>query len=272
MPLKLSYKLNTTVPVEVDGIVPHALADLSLAQIERLPVQHGNQRLPLAEAFGVTGSASDGRLEFSGPLAGVERIGAAMAGGRIDVAGDAGRHVGSRMSGGEIYVDGSVDDWLGAEMHGGSIEVRGNAGHLVGSAYRGSLRGMTGGTIVVSGNVGDECGHTLRRGLIAVGKNCGDFVGLNMIAGSVLVFGQCGARPGAGMRRGTIGLFGPQAPQLLPTFRPGYRGRPIVLALLLAQTRRLGLPIDGELADRDYWLYHGDLLTIGRGEIWVRAQ
>jgi hypothetical protein len=47
--------------------------------------------------------------------------------------------------------------------------------------------------------------------------------------------------------------------------------RPIVLALLLAEIRRLGLPMGNALAEQDCWLYHGDGLTIGRGEIWVRA-
>ena len=146
--------------MEVDGIVPNTLAGMSLTAIERLEVQHGNERLPLAEAFTAAGDAADGRLEFVGELAGVHRIGAGMTSGRIDVAGSAGRHVGSQMTGGEIDVAGSAGDWLGAEMHGGSIHVGGDAGNLVGSAYRGSERGMTGGTILVAGNVGDECGHT----------------------------------------------------------------------------------------------------------------
>ena len=268
MPLKLSYKLKTSVPVEVEGIVPHLLAGLSLAEIGRLDVWHGNERLPLAEAFSLAGNPSDGRLEFEGPLAGVHRIGAGMNGGRIDVAGSAGRHVGSQMIDGEIHVEGSVDDWLGAEMHGGAILVDGDAGDLVGSAYRGSVRGMTGGTIVVRRSAGDECGHTMRRGLVAIGGNCGQFAGINMIAGSLLVFGRSGQRAGAGMRRGTIGLFGPEISPLLPTFVRGYRGRPTALALLLHQTGRLGLPV-GQLAERDCWLYHGDGLTGGRGEIWV---
>jgi formylmethanofuran dehydrogenase subunit C len=271
VPLALTYKLKTSVPLEVDGIVPNLLAGLSSGAIERLEVQHGNERLPLAEAFTVRRNAADGQLEFIGELAGVHRIGAGMTNGRIAVTGSAGRHVGSQMTGGEIDVAGSAGDWLGAEMHGGSIRVRGDAGHLVGSAYRGSERGMTGGTITVAGNAGDECGHTMRRGMIAIGGNCGDFVGINMIAGSVLVFGQCGARPGAAMRRGTIALLGPHAPRLLPTFRRANRSQPIVLGLLLAEIRRLGLPVAAELSRQDYWLYHGDWLTTGRGEIWVRA-
>ena len=156
-------------------------------------------------------------------------------------------------------------------MHGGSIHVRGDAGNLVGSAYRGSERGMTGGTILVAGNVGDECGHTMRRGLIAIGGSCGDFVGINMIAGSVLVFGDCGARAGGGHAPRNDRAVGPAGTAAVAHVPPGLPPRPIVLGLLLAEIRRLGLPVAAELSRQDYWLYHGDSLTIGRGEIWVRA-
>ena len=56
----------------------------------------------------------------------------------------------------------------------------------------------------------------------------------------------------------------------MPTFARGYRGRPTVLALLLREAARLGLPA-GDFVETDCWLYHGDGLTGGRGEIWVRA-
>ncbi len=39
----------------------------------------------------------------------------------------------------------------------------------------------------------------------------------------------------------------------------------------MAQRRRLGLPIDIGIAEHVYRLYHGDTLTVGRGEIWVRG-
>ncbi|HTU24959.1 MAG TPA: formylmethanofuran dehydrogenase subunit C [Pirellulales bacterium] len=272
MPLELTYTLSSKLPVEIDGIVPNALSDLTLPEIERLQVQHGNGRLALADAFKIGGGAADEHLRFSGDLSGVHRIGAGMTSGRIDVVGSVGRHAGSQMVGGELHISGDAGDWLGAEMRGGSILVRGDAGNRAGAAYPGSERGMTGGAIAVAGNVGDECGHTMRRGLIAVGGNCGDFAGINMIAGSLVVFGECGARVGAAMRRGTIALLGPWPPRLLPTFRPSCRLRPIALALLLREIRRLGLPAAPELGQAEYWLYHGDSLTIGRGEIWSREQ
>jgi formylmethanofuran dehydrogenase subunit C len=268
--LRLRYNANTAVPVEIEGLTPQAVAGKPLAEIERFEIFHGNRKQSLAEYFTVTGDTADGRMEFEGNVAGVHWIGAQMSGGEIHVQGNAGRHVGSEMTGGTIHVHGNASDWVGGEMHGGVIHVRGNAGHLVGSGYRGSRLGMTGGTILVGGSVGNEVGHTLRRGLIAVGGGCGDFVGFNMIAGTVLTFGECGIRPAAGMRRGTVGLFGDRPPALLGTFTKGCVWRPQVLQLLFRRLQSLGFAVPDACWEAQYRVYHGDNVTIGRGEILVR--
>jgi formylmethanofuran dehydrogenase subunit C len=271
MPLRLQYIGQTSLPVEVEGIVPALVRDKTLAQVERLEIFHGNQKLPLAELFRVSGDPADGRLEFAGDLGGVHWVGAHLADGVIHVAGNVGRHAGSAMRGGEIHILGNASDWLGAEMRSGLIRVGGHAGDLAGSAYRGSRQGMSGGTILIAGDAGNEIGHSMRRGLLAVGGTCGDFVGTNMIAGTILVFGNCGIRPGAGMRRGTIGLFGDAAPPLLPTFRRGGGDRPLVLSLILRQLGELGFPVADELFSASLGNYHGDFLATGRGELFVRA-
>lgn len=226
MSLTLRYHAKTSVPVEIEGIVPDRLGPLSTAEIEKLSIHHGNRKLPLAELFQVSGDPSDGRIDLEGELAGVHWIGYGMKHGVIHVHGNAGRHVGGTMHGGRIQVDGNAGDYVGGEMHGGLIHVAGSAGHLVGAAYPGSKKGMTNGTILINGDVGNEAGASLRRGTLAVRGSCGDGLGFNMIAGSILVFGSCGARPGAGMRRGTLALFGQEPPRLLPTFRAAGRFRP----------------------------------------------
>lgn len=269
MPLSLQYRGQTSVPVEIEGLTPDAMREKSLAEIERFEIFHGNEKLPLAEMFKIGGNAADEQFEFSGNLAGVHWIGAHMKRGSIRVEGDAGRHVGSEMEGGEIHVRGNAGDWVGGEMRNGLIHVRGRAGHLIGAAYRGSRRGMTNGTILIGDAVGNEVGHTMRRGLIAIGGNCGDFAGLNMIAGSILVFGACGIRPAAGMRRGTLGLFG-AAPGLLPTFKAGCRYHPLMLQLIFRELLRLDFRVPDELFSAGYRIYHGDLVTVGRGELLVR--
>jgi formylmethanofuran dehydrogenase subunit C len=270
MALTLTYRGRTTVPVEVEGIVPAALREKSIAEIEKLSIYHGNQQLPLAEFFGIGGDPSDEQLTFVGDLAGVHWIGAKMDRGVVRVEGDAGRHVGSELRGGEVHVSGNAGDWVGGEMKKGLIFVRGSAGHLIGSAYRGSARGMTGGTLLIGGNVGNEIGHSMRRGLIAVGGNTGDFPCLNMIAGSVLVFGTTGIRAAAGMRRGTLAVFG-ERPKLLHTFKPSGTFKPLYLRLYFAALRRHGFEVPADLDDADYRMFTGDLLTVGKGEVLVRA-
>jgi formylmethanofuran dehydrogenase subunit C len=271
MSLNLRYHAKTSVPVEIEGVIPDRVGAKSLAEIEELEIQHGNQRLPLAELFTVGGDPSDGRIDFEGELAGVHYIGHGMSEGAIHVHGDAGRHVGGQMTGGRIEIDGNAGDWLGGEMHGGLIQVSGDAGDWIGAGYRGSKKGMTDGTILIRGNVGSEVGTLMRRGTLIVGGSCGDAAGFNMIAGTILVFGSCGIRPGAGMRRGTIALFGPQPTKLLPTFRSAGSFRPLFLHLIFRELDRLGFPVDHRLLDNELHLSHGDLVALGKGEVWMRT-
>ncbi len=270
MSLKLTYRGETLVPVEIEGLTPDWACDKSLAEIEKFEIYHGNRKIPLAEMFSVAGDAADRHLEFHGNLAGVHWIGAHMASGRIDIHGPGGRHIGSDLRGGEIHVHGDAGGWAGAEMHKGFIHVHGNAGHLIGAAYRGSSKGMTGGTILVDGNAGNEIGLTMRRGMIAIGGKAGDMLGFNMIAGTVLVFGECGIRPGAGMRRGTLGLFGPNPPPLLPSFRFTATHRPVIVPIMLRELKSQGMKLDESLLTSDFDFYQGDLVSVGRGEIVFR--
>lgn len=271
MACTLTLKTATTVPVEVEGLTPDALRDKSLAEIERVPIFHGNRQLPLAELFTVNGSADDETLVFVGDMTSVHWIGAKMRSGTIRIEGHAGRHLGSQMRGGAIHVYGNTGDWVGGEMHGGLIQVHGNAGDMVGAAYRGSTKGMTQGTILIHGDAGDEIGHTMRRGLIAIGGSVGDFVGFNMLAGTILIGGTPGIRHGAGMRRGTIGFLGSRPTALLPSFRRTCRLRPPFLPLLSRQLAAHDFPLPAEALASEFELLAGDLVTGGRGEILLRA-
>jgi formylmethanofuran dehydrogenase subunit C len=259
--LTLRYKADTSIPVEIEGLTPTATRNLSLAEIQRFELFHGNRKLPLAEFFDVSGDPSDARLELEGNLAGVHWIGAQMSEGEIHVRGDAGRHVGSEMTGGAIHVHGNASDWVGGEMYGGLIHVHGSAG---------STTGMTGGAILIDGSAGNEVGLTLRRGLVAIGGACGDFVGANMIAGTVLVFGACGNRPAASMRRGTVALLGQNPPSVLVTFKKSCVYQPTFLRLIFRRLESLGFAVPAEYYAASYGVYHGDHVAIGRGEILIR--
>ena len=256
--------------MEVEGVTPDAVAGLSLAEIGRLTVYHGNESCELGEHFELRGDPADQCVQWTGDLSGVHWIGAKMASGRMDVQGDAGRHIGSEMRGGEITVSGNAGGWVGAEMRGGRICVDGNAGHLVGAAYRGTARGMRGGEIYIRGDAGNEIGHTLRRGLIVIGGRAGDLIGFNMLAGTIALLGEVGIRHGAGMRRGTL-VFAGDRPGLLPTFRSACRYQPPFLPLLWKKLDAAGLPVDAAMAQADWQLHHGDMVEGGRGEVLIRA-
>lgn len=277
MPLRLVYHVKSTVPVEAEGLLPSSLRNKSRKEVEKTLVWHGNRQVPLAELFQISGDQSDMEIRFEGDLGGVHWIGARLDGGKIHVAGNAGRHVGSQMSAGEIEISGHVDDFLGVEMRAGTIHVHGNAGNQVGGVYPGSRRGMRGGNILVEGNVGHELGRSMRRGLIAVGGSTGEGPGYGMIAGTILIAGECGPRPAVNMRRGTMVLTDPrQRPALLPSFRQACRRSPEFLPLVLAELERLGFQMSssGKATDliSEYDVYNGDLLTIGKGEILMRCK
>src|SRR5262249_22057107 len=121
MSITLTYRGETSLPVEIEGLTPDWAWDKSRQEVERFEIFHGNLKLPLAELFSVTGHPGDKRFDFEGNLAGVHWIGAHMRDGQIHIHGPAGRHVGSELRGGEIHVAGDAGDWLGSEMRGGTI-------------------------------------------------------------------------------------------------------------------------------------------------------
>lgn len=268
MPLELEFQSSSTIPIEIEGILPETMREISLDEMRRQEVFFGNRKVPLGEFFKLRGTLADQDWHFVGDLSKVHWIGSKLKSGSISIHGNGGRHVGSDMTGGQIRVEGNVGDWLGAEMQGGLIEIRGSAGHLVGGAYSGSPTGMSGGEILVHGDAGNEVGHSMRRGLIAIGGGLGEMFGFNMRAGTIIAFGKCGARFGAGMRRGTIAVLGHQNYELLPTFRFAYEDSPVALSLLIRRLRKLGFPVPAGISDRCHVAaYSGDSLEGGRGEL-----
>src|SRR5215207_7866229 len=133
---KLTLRAPSSIPLELDGILPEHLSGLSLLEVAKLPIQHGNRWEPLGAFFDVTPDRHRlADLHIAGDTRNVKHIGARMTRGSIFVEGPVGMHPGARMSGGSLTLDAGAAGWLGAEMKGGEIEVRGRAGDLVGAAY-----------------------------------------------------------------------------------------------------------------------------------------
>lgn len=266
--LTLRIKHPPDLPVDARLLQPGE-SD-TLADVQRLPLWMGGQRLLAAEMFDISGDPGDQCWRFVGDLSRVHHLGAGLSTGELHVEGSVGRHCGARMTGGHITVDGAAGDLLGAEMQGGMITVKQHAGNQVGGVYPGSKMGMRGGQIVVLGTAGDEVGHAMRRGVILVAGDCGDLAGYRMRAGSLLIYGDCGASPGLDMLRGTIGLFGESRPALPITFRYACRLGSPVLQLLGEHSSTLSDVIPAGRTPGEASLYNGDLLRGGRGEILTR--
>ncbi len=269
MPLTLTRRDASRLPVEVHDVRTDVLRSLSIAGVERLPILCGRNSVALAELFSVTGSAADdATVIWNGDLTAVKGIAAGMTSGTVRIEGAAGMHVGAEMRGGQVVVEGNVGDWAGAEMRGGRLVIRGNAGHCLGGAYRGSLKGMRNGEIFVHGRCGDEAGHQLRRGTIAVQESAGRGLGFGMLAGTIAVGGPCGPLVGAGMKRGTIIALNSSL-SLLPSFRESTTGTPTILRMLARHLVNQGLTVFGPLFDQPFRRYWGDFVELGRGEIFV---
>jgi formylmethanofuran dehydrogenase subunit C len=101
---------------------------------------------------------------------------------------------------------------------------------------------------------------------VAVGGSAGAFLAADMLAGSVLVFGNCEPRVGANMRRGTVVLCG-KAPAMLPTFRSGPSSPSLIVRMLLVHLQQSAFPVLENLLDAEYEVFHGDFLSLGKGEI-----
>lgn len=263
----LTRRESSPIPLDVTGILPETVANLSALEVAKLPVLFGNRREELGQHFdvkpGSTVAPNRADIQFAGETENVHNIGKGMTGGFIYSENDVGRHAGAQMSGGQLVLDGGAGDWLGAEMRGGYLEARSTVGDCVGAAYRGSRRGMTGGSIRVHGHAGHELGLLMRRGTIIVHGDSGEFTGANMIAGTIAVLGKLGARAGAGMKRGTILALG-GVTEVSAGMRHSCEYSPSVLPLL---GKALNLPVPATVR-----CYRGDVLTNGRGELLVAGE
>lgn len=273
--------LRQPVPLRLDlrGVLPQHLAGLDRSAIERLPVAHGREWLPLAECFQIEAfEAERPTLHCVGDLSRVDHLGWGLDGGEILVDGSVGDHLGSTMRAGVIRVRGSARDLAGVEMAGGELHVEGDAGHFVASTLPGSMDGMRGGLLCIHGSAGDRLGDRMRRGTLIVGGNVGDFPASRLVAGTVLLGGQAGAHPGYGMRRGSlVWLEAGAVPAPPPTFVPGQGSTAVFWQLFSRDLARLGATHFGGTAMADALAalparrpqrWRGDLAVDGQGE-WI---
>ncbi len=264
--LTLRLRSLPTHRIDMRPFTPLKLAALRPRQIADIPVRQGNCSLSAGELFEVTGSDT-GQIVIQSDSDRLDGIGTAMAGGEVNVEGQAGCYLGRNMTGGHIRVAGDTGMLAGSGMSGGRIVVEGNAGDLLGGASVGERQAMRGGRIHVMGNAGDRAGDRQRRGIILIEGDTGDYTASRMVAGTIVILGKAGHHCGLDMRRGSLLLTG--EPEGLPlTFNDNGRHDMGFLTLLSKSLAVEFAPLQfpqGNSVQR--WV--GDLACDGRGEILI---
>lgn len=266
-PLVLTLRERPDQRLDLAPLVPHRLAGMAAAEIERIELQTTRSRLALADIFRLRmGDATHIRVEASCDR--LDRVGYEMAGGEIVVEGDIGTRAGRLMTDGRLTVRGSVGPWAASGMKGGTVEIFGDAGDHLGGPAAGEIAGMRGGVILVRGRVGERAGDRMRRGTIVVEGTAGPYAGSRMIAGTLVVIGRTGPLPGYLMRRGTI-VLGEGSDCLSPTFIDCGVHNLVAARLMVGFIGEYSARA-AEFFNRPLLRFAGDMAALGKGEIFAR--
>ena len=253
MTLVAGLKTKLDQRADFSEVLAESWTTLSPDEMTARPVYlERDGRVRLGDLFSVEGQPN-GRIEFTGELDRADRLGAGLREGEVLVTGNVGRETGLAMA-------------------GGVLEIDGNAGPRAGAAPLGYKRGMLGGELIIRGSAGVEAGALMRRGLVVIGRTAGDLTGRGMIAGTVVVLGAAGADSGLWSKRGSVVVLGQITPPETYAYACTYQ--PVHLRLMFARLRaRYGLPIQRKHLTGLYHRYSGDLAELGKGEIlaWTRS-
>lgn len=264
-PLVLTLRTNPDERLDLSALVPHRLSERTAAQIAKLELQTGRQRITVGDVFHVR--AGDPKcVRIEGGADRFDQIGQDMAGGEIVVEGDVGSQAGRLMSGGRLIINGSAGRWAASGMRGGHIEIAGAAGDRLAGPLAGEPAGMRGGVVVVRGDVGERVGDRLRRGTIVVEGRAGAHAGSGMIAGTLIVRRRAGPLPGYLMRRGTV-VLGGGCDELSPTFLDCGVHDLVAMRLMAAFVRDYSAAAAAALRSPLRRLA-GDMAVLGKGEIF----
>jgi formylmethanofuran dehydrogenase subunit C len=201
----LTFNLKKPLQFNVNcaPLNPSHMANLTLEEIAKIPLEYGNQLVATVDIFDIEGDDTQ-NIIFKNATSQLDYLGANMASGKLTIEGDAGSYLGYKLKQSEIICLGNTGDFAACLMQSGSITIYGNTGDFLGGATAGLRKGMRGGTVIVKGNAGDRVGDQMRRGLILIEGNAGSYCGSRMVAGTIGVLGKLGEYAGFNMKRGTL--------------------------------------------------------------------
>ncbi len=270
-PLTLELRDVPSQAVDMSPLSSNLLTGQTTKDINSIKLWLGTQHVRVGELFAVSGEdLSHLIIRNAHPI--LDRIGAGLSQGTIEVDGDAGAYLGLKMRGGRIYVRGTCGEFCASRLSGGFIQVDGDVDDYLGAPLVGERQGMRGGMVLVKGNAGDRVGDCMRRGTILIEGTTGDYCCARMIAGTVAVLGDVGQSIGFGMRRGTL-LLAREPAQYPATFVDAGAHNLGFLPLWARSLRGLNSPFAHLDAARQRVHRHiGDLACGGHGEllVWVR--
>jgi formylmethanofuran dehydrogenase subunit C len=264
-PLVLTMRTNPDERLDLSAIVPHRLSGKTAAEIAKVELQTGRQRITVGDIFRVRGGDAQ-CVRIEGATDRLDQIGQDMAGGEIVVEGDVGNQAGRLMAGGRLIINGNAGRWAASGMRGGHMEIAGSAGDRLGGPLAGEMAGMRGGVAVVRGDVGERVADRLRRGTIVVDGRAGAHAGSCMIAGTLIVRRAAGPLPGYLMRRGTVVLAG-GCDELSPTFLDCGVHDLVAMRLMAAFVKDYSAAAASALRSPLRRLA-GDMAVLGKGEIF----
>ncbi len=264
-PLVLTMRTNPDERLDLSAVVPHRLSGKTAAEIAKVELQTGRQRITVGDIFRVRGGDAQ-CVRIEGATDRLDQIGQDMAGGEIVVEGDVGSQAGRLMAGGRLIINGNVGRWAASGMRGGHMEIAGSAGDRLGGPLAGEMAGMRGGVAVVRGDVGERVADRLRRGTIVVDGRAGAHAGSGMIAGTLIVRRAAGPLPGYLMRRGTVVLAG-GCDELSPTFLDCGVHDLVAMRLMAAFVKDYSAAAAAALQSPLRRLA-GDMAVLGKGEIF----
>jgi formylmethanofuran dehydrogenase subunit C len=264
-PLVLVMRTSPQQRLDLSPLVPHRLAGKTAAEIGKLELQTGRERVAVADIFRLTGSDAT-RIRIEGATDRLDQIGQEMSGGEIVVEGEVGNQAGRLMQGGRLLIKGNAGHWTASGMRDGCVEITGAAGDRLGGPLAGEIAGMRGGVVVVRGDVGERAGDRLRRGTIIVEGRAGAHAGSRMIAGTLVSRRRAGRLPGYLMRRGTI-VLGDGCDELSPSFVDCGVHDLVAMRLMAAFVKGQSAAV-AAVFRRPLRRFAGDMAALGKGEIF----
>jgi len=264
-PLVLILRTAPDARLDLSALVSHRLSGKTVAEIGKLELQTGRQRIAVSDIFRVrAGDPQHVRIEGGSDR--FDQVGQDMAGGEIVVEGDVGNQAGRLMRSGRLLINGNAGRWAASGMRGGQVEIAGSAGDRLGGPLAGEMAGMRGGVVVVRGDVGERAGDRLRRGTVVVEGRAGAYAGSGMIAGTLIVRRAAGPLPGYLMRRGTLVLAG-GCDEMSPTFLDcGVHG--LVAMRLMAAFVADHSAVAASALRLPLRRLAGDMAVLGKGEVF----